>query len=818
MVRHAIGVSEGDPAEVVRRSLEERVARLVGDPEERAWLVPRISALLDSTARVPAERDELFAAWRRFFEAEAAVGPITLAFEDLQWADVETLDFIDYLATWSRRHPILIISIARPEMLEARPTWGAGIPQFRSMHIDRLSDAEVDELLGALAPTLPADVAARVRQRAEGVPLYAVEIARMVSERPPDGPADLGPREIPESLHALLSARIDALPERERSILLMAAVLGRRFRPEALAQLAGLDRRELGEPLGVLVRREFLALDEASSSPGRGQLTFVQDLMREVAYGTLSRRDRRRLHLAVISQLEGGVDGDAIEPIAEHLVAAYAASPRGDDALEGIGERAVGALRQAASHASAMHAPHRALGHLERALNLASEPAERVELAEAAAGAARAAARFSTAEVHLREAIDLREAAGDTQAATRDRAQLASLLLQAQRSEAALGELERAWEAYPADAIRDTAQIHLATELARAYMLRGDTERAIEWAERAIAEGGASPDGREPLVTDARISLGTALAQGGRAEEGLAELRTAIDAASTHGPSSAELRARANLAWIMAGDDPRVAADIAGRGLELAKQVGSREWALQLLDIAGFVAIDTGAWAEAVAHLDELSAPDLPTAYRFDFAAMRATIEAIRGGTEPLRAMHRIGDPEVDLAPHALGWTESARAVAALVEGRLDDALDAAQSAAERTVGLERVDALALAGRLAGWLRRPEVLASVLTAIEAESVWGRAAAARVEGVRAAGSALAGAGDAADRSWSVALDTWRDLGSQLREALTLLDRWILRGDDEDRAAAERLLGGLGANGILALLAHRGSSLREPALQP
>ena len=810
LVRRSIGVADGDPAEVIRRALMESLNRLIEDDAERAWMAPRIGVLLDPSERLETEREELFAAWRRLFEAEASAGAIALAFEDLQWADVETLDFIDYLATWSRRNPILLITVARPEMLEARPTWGAGIPQFRSMHIDRLNDAEVDELLRALAPSLPPEVAARVRQRAEGVPLYAVEIARMMAERLADRGEAVSVRDIPESLHALLSARIDALPDRERSVLLMAAVLGRRFRPEVLAVLASLDRRALGDVLGTLVRREFLALDDNATSPGRGQLSFVQDLMREVAYGTLSRRDRRRHHLAVIDHLQGGADDEALEPVAEHFVAAYAASRSSEDESQRIGERAVGALRQAADHAASMHAPHRALGHLERALALVSDPAQRAELAEAAAAAARAAARFPTAEAHLREAIDLRDALGDAAAATRHRAQLASVLLQAQRSDAALTELEQAWEAHPEDAVRDTAQIHLATELARAYMLRGDTDRAVEWAGRAIEGAEASPDENRALVIDARISLGTALAQGGRADEGLAELTRAIDEAGRDGPSSAELRARANLAWLKAGDDPRAAAEIARRGLELANQVGSMEWALQLQDIAGFVAIDTGDWEDALAQLDDLNLAELPSTYQLDFAAMRATINALRGEADPLADMERLGAPEPDLDPHALGWTESARAVASVVAGDLERGLVLAQSAAGRTVGLERAEALTLVGRIATWTGAADAAAEALAELQAEAVWGRAVAARATTLRAAVAAISdpAAVAPADALWDEALAAWRELDLPLREALTLLDRWMVRGDPRDRDAGTQILEGLGARGLIAALAGSG----------
>ena len=533
MVRRSVGIAENEPAEVVRRTLAEALNRLIEDEAERTWLEPRVQVLLDPSEPVQTERDELFAAWRRYLEADAAEGSTVLVFEDLHWADTETLDFIDYLATWSRRHPLLLLTMARPELLERRPTWGAGIPQFRSLHLDRLTDAEVDELLHALAPDLPREMAALARKRAEGVPLYAVEIARMMSELVAEGGAAVASVNVPESLHALLAARIDALPELERSVLLMAAVLGRRFRPDGLAALSGMDHRELNEIVGTLARREFLTMDDEPRSPGRGQLSFVQDLSREIAYGTLSRHDRRRYHLAAIEYLEAADGPETIEPIAEHLVAAHGATRSRESDVEALSDRALAALRQAADHAAGQHAPHRALGHLERALLLTDDSTARAELAESAALVARAAARFAVAEVHLREAIGLRDGLGDSAAAARDRAHLASVLLQAQHSDSAITELEQAWEAYSAASASDATLAHLAAELARAHMLQADMPQAVEWAERAVRAAQSSPADAGPFAIDARVTLGTALAQGGEPDEGSPNCRRRCSKRST---------------------------------------------------------------------------------------------------------------------------------------------------------------------------------------------------------------------------------------------------------------------------------------------
>jgi class 3 adenylate cyclase/tetratricopeptide (TPR) repeat protein len=821
MVRRSAGIAEGDPAEVQRRALAETLGRLVPDDAERDWMEPRLLALFEPGGPVESQREELFAAWRRFFEAAAVPAPIILVFEDLQWADPGLLDFIDYLAQWSRQHPILVVTLARPELLDSRPTWGAGLPHFTAIHLDRLADDAIDALLASLAPGLPPDTASLIRQRADGVPLYAVEMARMLMERPGPVAGQDGttlaraagtPIEIPESLHALLAARIDALPAADRSLLLTAAVLGRRFRPEALMALAGLDRATVSSGIRALVRREFLAVDDEPRSPGRGQLSFVQELVREVAYHTLSRRERRARHLAVIEYLESLDDPDLVEPVAEHLLAAHAAAGPDLGPDQPVADRARAALRQAAIRAEALHAPQRALTHLERALDLTEDASERANIAEDAGLAARAAARFPTAERHLRTAIELREGGGDgTGAAARNRAQLASVLLQAQRSTTALAELESAWTAAVVGAKGAAIALELPAELARAHLLRGDADHAIEWAERALAAAGSDPRGngaQQAVTIDARVTLGTARAAQGDLEEGLAQLRQAIGDAESAGHGSVALRALNNLAWTMVSDDPRATIETARRGLELAHRLGNREMALQLLDIATIVAIDTGEWDWAVASLDEGSGGELPTTHRLDFAATRTILNALRGASDPTAPIDSQGALEPDLDPEALGWVDHARALVAMVAGDLPRALELARGAAGTTRGFERLAALALAGRVAAWSGNVDAASEVLSELEAEQTWGRAAEAARHTLRASVAAARAAGKAvpprnAEREWTHALDGWVALDLPLRRGLCHLDRWALTGSDEDHVAAVEIFEGLGASPLTTL---------------
>ena len=163
-----------------RAVVEEHIA----DPDERRFVEPRLAHLLGLEEASAGDREDLFAAWRLFFERLAVVYPVVMLFEDMQWADASLLDFIEYLLEWGRNSPILVVTQARPELLERRPTWGAGHRNFTSLYLEPLSAEAMEELLDRPCPG-PARRAARTQilARAEGVPLYAVETVRMLLDR-----------------------------------------------------------------------------------------------------------------------------------------------------------------------------------------------------------------------------------------------------------------------------------------------------------------------------------------------------------------------------------------------------------------------------------------------------------------------------------------------------------------------------------------------------------------------------------------------------------------------------------------------------------
>ena len=181
MVRMRCRISEDEPAASAVVKLRETLREQLLDEDERRFVEPRLAQLLGLGDGEASDRQDLFAAWRLFFERLGDSNPVVLLFEDLQWADASLLDFIEYLLEWSRSHPVYVVTLARPELHERRPDWGAGQRNFTSIYLEPLSESAMTELLAGLVPGLPGGLLAQILARAEGVPLYAVETVRCCS-------------------------------------------------------------------------------------------------------------------------------------------------------------------------------------------------------------------------------------------------------------------------------------------------------------------------------------------------------------------------------------------------------------------------------------------------------------------------------------------------------------------------------------------------------------------------------------------------------------------------------------------------------------
>ena len=274
MVRMRCLIGEEEPPASARQKLSATLHEHLLDPEERAFVEPRLAHLLGLEDHSGFEQQDLFAAWRLFFERLADSNPCVLAFEDMQWADASLLDFVEYLLEWSRDHPLFVITLARPELHERRPGWGAGQRDFSSLYLEPLSQQAMEALLDGLAPGLPERLREQILARAEGVPLYAVETVRMLLDRgllAADGAVyrptgEIETLEVPETLHALIAARLDGVSRRGA-----APAAGRCGAGQDLH--AACSRRALGAGRGGAARHcspRSCARRCSASSPIRG--------------------------------------------------------------------------------------------------------------------------------------------------------------------------------------------------------------------------------------------------------------------------------------------------------------------------------------------------------------------------------------------------------------------------------------------------------------------------------------------------------------------------------------------------------------------
>jgi len=611
MVRMRCQIAEDDAPPVALRKLQAALSEHLLDEDERRFVEPRLAQLLGAADADVGDRQELFAAWRLFFERLAESNPVLLVFEDLQWADASLLDFIEYLLEWSRTQRLYVITLARPELLEKRPTWGAGQRSFTSIYLEPLAEQAMNELLDGLVPGLPAALKEQILARAEGVPLYAVETVRMLLDRgllTREGSSyrvvgEVETLEVPETLHALIAARLDGLGDDERRLLQNGAVLGKAFTREGIAALAGLDETELDPLLASLVRKEVLALQADPRSPEYGQYAFLQDLVRRVAYDTLSKRDRKSRHLAAADQLGASLgEDDVAEVIAAHLLAAYEVDPGAEDAPR-LKELAADALVRAGDRAGRLAAAAEAQRYFEQAAELVADERQRTELADRAGHMAWRANRPAEARALLERAHGAYEQLGDATAAARVSRQLAELDFVEGHPPRAVARLEPALQALDAaGAEADLAP--LAEQLGRFLFFNGESERCLPHLERAlaIAERLDLPE----TLAQAMNTKALVLTRLHRPRESEILLRGALAVALENDLHVAALRAYNNLGVAMwsAGNWRAMVANHE-RALELARRIGDRVWeAVFACGLPGVLAM-LDRWDEALERAAE---------------------------------------------------------------------------------------------------------------------------------------------------------------------------------------------------------------------
>jgi len=692
MVRMRCRIGEDEEPSSAREKLAATLSEHLVNADERAFVEPRLAQLLGLDEGASGDRQDLFAAWRLFFERLADSSPVVLAFEDLQWADSSLLDFIEYLLEWSRDCPLYVITLGRPELQERRPGWGAGQRNFTSLFLEPLSHASMEHLLEGLVPGLPSRLREQILARAQGVPLYAVETVRMLLDRgllSRNGPiyeatGEIETLEVPETLHALIAARLDGLSVEERKVLQDGAVLGKTFTVDALSALSGSP--DLESLLAGLVRKEVLGVQSDPRSPEHGQYGFLQDLVRHVAYETLAKRDRKARHLAAAAHLEAAFTepDEVAEVLASHYLSAVESMPDAADA-GAIRAKAGAMLARAGDRAGSLGAPGEGQRYYEQAANLAEDSTASAVLLEQAGRLAIRANRLDEGSRLLERAIAEHERTGDRRGVARAGAALAAADAQDGRLDEAATRLERA----VAEVEQDTPGPELAAalaELGRIRVLGGHTEVAVAPLEEALtlAERLQLPE----VFVEALTSKGLVLNAQGRLEEARILLEAAMQRARAEDLSASELRAGNNLAVVIeASDRYAEAIELCERLRTLARRRGDRRWesAIRTGSVQDLVML--GRWDEAL----QVAAEEEPSAVG-EFA--RATLL-------PVAVVH-CGRGELDRAEAWLADVASARESAnfqfqilfASVEahvlrarGRSGEALTAAQRGLEAGSG-----------------------------------------------------------------------------------------------------------------------------------
>jgi class 3 adenylate cyclase/tetratricopeptide (TPR) repeat protein len=579
------------------------ISSLLRDDEDAEAIAARIGGAI-GRSDVPGPAEEAFWAVRRLFEALAHERPLVVVFEDIHWAEPTFLDLIDHVAEWSRDAPILLLCLARPELLEIRPGWGGGKLNSGSLILEALTDAEADTLIDSLlgetelAPRLRGQIA----DKAEGNPLFVEQMLALLAEGS-DAEALV---EVPPTIQSLLAARLDRLGDVERMLIERAAVVGTRFWPSAVAELVPAELRErVPSLLPLLVRKELIRTD-SPVVPGEEGYRFRHILIRDAAYSALAKELRADLHERFATLIEATASGRLVELeeiLGYHLEQAYRyrieVAPVGDDSMQ--------LAARAAKHLAS--AGRRALGRgdISAAANLLSRTAalvpsdapERIELLPALGAALVLAGDLPQADGVLAEAIAAGAAAGDRRVELHARLEHAFLRALTspelglehlrQIADEAIPELEALGDDLGlAKAWRRVADVHWMSNR------WAEQERALE---RALAHAERAGDARE--VGGIRMRLAMALYWGPTpAPEAIERAeRTLVQARGNHAVESTFLVSLAGLHAMSDRFDE--ARSLLVRGEGIAEELGFKLWLAGFSLVSGDVELLAGDPAAA---------------------------------------------------------------------------------------------------------------------------------------------------------------------------------------------------------------------------
>ncbi|MDX6637088.1 MAG: hypothetical protein QOJ01_599, partial [Solirubrobacterales bacterium] len=402
IVRGQFDIADTDDSQTAWSKLRGGVEKLISEaetdePAERVAAAMARPLGIEPPADLAAEsddpqqiRDRLFWAVRSVIEAASRERPLVLAIEDIHWADEGMLDLIEHLARWVRG-PALIVCLARDELLDRRPGWGGARLNATNISIEPLAGDHARELVEGLVGVSELEGANRaaiigeIAERSEGNPLFAEEMVNRVLEE-----GDTDTAALPETVHAVLAARLDSLSVPERRLVQHAAVVGQVFWEGSLQNLQVDEGITLGPAIASLEEKGLISATAGSRLAGEREYSFKHALIRDVAYSTLPKAVRARKHAAVGSFIEQRA-ADRSEGVAGMVAEHYGrAAVLGEDSdipeaeLAGITGNAIAALKTAGSLAASLYSNHEAIGHYEMALSLRRglDAPTRVEIAE----------------------------------------------------------------------------------------------------------------------------------------------------------------------------------------------------------------------------------------------------------------------------------------------------------------------------------------------------------------------------------------------------------------------------------------------------
>ncbi len=628
-------ILEDDPPEVVAEKVDRAVEELFGDLD----VAPHVRALVGGRTEQRLAREDLFDAWRRFLERMAARYPLVLALEDLHWADAGLLDFVDHLADWASG-PILVLTLARPELLEIRPGWGGGKRNYAAIYLDPLSETECEAMVeDLLSSDLPPTVKRLVAERSEGNPLYAEEIVRMLIDRGVLRATEasrwelaqpVDEVEVPRSIQALIAARLDTLPAEEKTLVQDAAVAGRIFWLGAVTALSERSPADVRDAIGRLRVKEIVTQREPPVFSGELEFGFRHVLIRDVAYESLPKLLRARKHVDVARWAEESA-GERSRELAEVVAAHYLRAIGYRDELGEVPEPGLDAVAvhwsieagQRAWDLWQLEAAHR---WYEVGLKLgersSADPERLARISEAAAVAADGLESVDEVIDAYRDAMARYEALGRDVDVGRMQVAIGYSLLTVARLDEAGPWVDRGVTAL--DQLDESADLARALEIRGNLFRRRGSPAEAEAPLRRAMEMAARVDA--PVVQGhAAISLGIVLLHVGRVREGIALSEKGWELANRAGNLELLLRAHNSMASVLmdfAPDYERGRRILKG-GIELSKRSGRRDHEAWMWGNVANYAFDQG-------RVDEME------------QAAEMCFEIGRAHVEPVRARVRV--------------------------------------------------------------------------------------------------------------------------------------------------------------------------------